>query len=107
MVIEETIAVRNALMLPRFDPQISIVATATGNAHRSWSGLNELPTTPKAVTSFSLSKMSLRSVRRYVGLFAIAETKLPRKMTSVTMPGMKRSLKKIPHTTAATPWIWL
>jgi hypothetical protein len=38
---------RNALVPLRFDPQISVVATPQENAHRTWSGLNELPPIPK------------------------------------------------------------
>ncbi len=38
---------RNALVPLHFDPQISVVATPQENAHRTWSGLNELPLIPK------------------------------------------------------------
>lgn len=38
---------RNALVPLGFDPQISVAATPRKNAHRTWSGLNELPPIPK------------------------------------------------------------
>ena len=37
----------NQIALYTFEPQVAVVAKPKSNAHRSWSGLNDLPTIPK------------------------------------------------------------